>query len=101
MNKDKRLKLFLQFEECICKRKRGLQRYYNGKKNRKQYIHIEREVLDIDEPPADKRKKKVAELMWIPSSKFAKPKKCTLEANILLDIQKTPTHCSYLKGLKI
>ena len=28
----KRLKLFLQFEECTCKRQRVLQRYYKGKK---------------------------------------------------------------------
>ena len=31
-------------------------------------------------------RKKVAELKWKPTSKFVKAKKCTLEANVLLDI---------------
>ena len=42
--------------------------------------------MDIDEPPAKKLKKKVAELTWKRTSKFAKAKKCTLETNVLLDI---------------
>ena len=45
-------------------------------------FHVEGEVLDIDELPATKLKKKVTELKW----KFVKAKKCTLEANALLDI---------------
>ena len=39
-----------------------------------------------DESPAKKLKKKVAELKWKRKSKFAKEKKCTLEANLLLEI---------------
>ena len=42
--------------------------------------------MDIDEPPAQKRRKKVAELKWKRTSKFVKAKKCALEANVLLDI---------------
>ena len=42
--------------------------------------------MDTDEPPAKKLKKKVAELKWKHTSKFVKAKKCTLEANVLLDI---------------
>ena len=49
-------------------------------------INVEGEVLDINEPPAQKFKKKVAELKRKRTSKFAKTKKCTLEANLLLDI---------------
>ena len=49
-------------------------------------VHVEGKALDIDEPPAKKRKKKVAELKWKRTSKFVKAKKCTLEANISLDI---------------
>ena len=45
-------------------------------------VHVEDEVLDIDELPAEKLKKKVTELKW----KFVKAKKCTLEANVSLDI---------------
>ena len=49
-------------------------------------VHVEGEVLDTDEPPAKKLKKKVAELKWKRTSKFVKAKKYTLEANVLLDI---------------
>ena len=53
----------------------------------KATVHVEGEVLDINGPPAKKIKKKVAELMWKRTSKFVKAKKCTLEANVLLNIQ--------------
>ena len=49
-------------------------------------VHVEGKVLDIDEPPAKKRKKKVAQLKWERTFKFVKAKKCTLQANVLLDI---------------
>ena len=42
--------------------------------------------MDIDETPAKKLKKRVAELKWKRTSKFVKAKTCTLEANVLLDI---------------
>ena len=42
--------------------------------------------MDIDEPPAKKLKKKVAELKCERTFKFVKAKKYTLEANVLLDI---------------
>ena len=47
---------------------------------------VEGEVLDIDEPSAEKLKKKVAELKCKCTSKFFKAKKCTLETNVLFDI---------------
>ena len=47
---------------------------------------VESEVLDIDELPAKKLKKKVAELQWKGTSKFVKANRCTLEAKVLLDI---------------
>ena len=46
-------------------------------------VRIEGEVLVIDEPPAKKLKKKVAELKWKRTFKFVKAKKCTLKANVL------------------
>ena len=49
-------------------------------------VHVEGEVLNIDEAPAKKLKKKVAKLKWKRTSKFVKAKKCTLKANVLLDI---------------
>ena len=42
--------------------------------------------MDIDEPPAQKRKKRVAELKWKRTSKIVKAKKCALAAIVLLDI---------------
>ena len=48
--------------------------------------HVEGEVLDIDEPPAKKLKKKVTELKWKRTSKFVKAKMCTREANVFLYI---------------
>ena len=47
---------------------------------------VESEVLDIDELPAKKLKKKVTELQWKGTSKFVKANRCTLEAKVLLDI---------------
>ena len=38
-------------------------------------VHTGGEVLDIDEPPAKKLKKKVTELKWKRTSKFVKAKK--------------------------
>ena len=52
-------------------------------------VHVKGEIFDIDEPPTKKLKKKVAELKWKQTSKFAKAKKCTLEPNGLLDIPKS------------
>ena len=49
-------------------------------------VHVEGEVLGIDEAPAKNLKKKVAELKRKRTSEFVKAKKCTLEANVLLDI---------------
>ena len=43
VNKDKRLKLFLQFEECICKRQ-SFKKILMERNNRKKYIHIGRET---------------------------------------------------------
>ena len=37
-------------------------------------VHVEGKVLDIDEPPAKKLKKKVAELKWERTFKFVKAK---------------------------
>ena len=48
--------------------------------------HIEGEVLDIDEPPTKKLKKKADELKRKRTSIFVKAEKCKLEANVLLDI---------------
>ena len=49
-------------------------------------VHVEGEVLDINEPSAKKLKYNVAELKSKRTFKFVKAKKCILEANILLDI---------------
>ena len=43
---------------------------------------VESEVLDIDELPVKKLKKKVAELQWKGTSKFVKANRCTLEAKV-------------------
>ena len=40
-------------------------------------VHVESEVLDIDEPLAEKLIKKVAELKWKCTSKFVKAKRRT------------------------
>ena len=71
------------------------------KKYRNKYTHIEGEALDIDEPPPIKLKKKVTELIWKPSSKFSKPKKWTLKANILLDIPVNANPLLILEGIQI
>ena len=54
----------------------------------KATIYVEGEVLDINETPVKKLKKKVAELKWKRTSKFVIAKKCILEAtsNVSLDI---------------
>ena len=49
-------------------------------------VNVEGKILDINEPPAKKLLKKVAELKWKRTSKFIKANTCTLEANILLGI---------------
>ena len=60
-------------------------------------VPVDGEVVDIDEPSAEKLKRKVAELKWKRTSKFVKAKKFTLETNALLDIpeiiRQRPTHC--------
>ena len=61
MNKDKRLKLFLQCEKCICKR-HSFTKILQLKEITERSIYIDREVLDKDELPPKKLKKKVAEL---------------------------------------
>ena len=43
-DKDKRLKLFIQFVECICKRQRVYKDITMERDNRKKYIHIERKT---------------------------------------------------------
>ena len=52
----------------------------------KATVHVEGEFLDIDDPPGKEFKKRVAELKWKRTSELVKPKKCTLKANVLLDI---------------
>ena len=50
-------------------------------------VHVENESLDAEEPPSKKLKKKITALKWKRTSKFIKAKKCTLEANVLLDME--------------
>ena len=57
-------------------------------------VHVEGEVLDTDELPAKKLKKKVPELNW----KFVKAKKCSLEANVLFDIPENANPLLIFKG---
>ena len=73
MNKVKRLKLFLQFEECLRERE-SFTKILLLKKKKQQNVCI-----------YIKLKNKVTELKWKRISKFVKAKKCTLEANVLLD----------------
>ena len=54
--------------------------------------------MDIDEPPAKKYLKKVAGLKCKRTSKFVKAKKCTLEANVLLDIPENANPLLIFKG---
>ena len=49
-------------------------------------VHVENESLDVEEPPSKKLKQKITGLKWKRTSKFIKAKKCTLEANVLLDM---------------
>ena len=50
-------------------------------------VHIENESLDIAEPLSKKLKKKTTALKSKRTSKFIKAKKCTLDANVLLDME--------------
>ena len=45
--------------------------------------------MDVEESPSKKLKKKITALKWKRTSKFIKAKKCTLEANILLEMENT------------
>ena len=49
-------------------------------------VDADGEVLYIDNPPAEKLKRKVTELKWKPISKLFRAKKCTQKTNVLLDI---------------
>ena len=61
-------------------------------------VHVEGEVFDIDEPPAKKHEKKFVELKWKCTYKSAKAKKCTLEANILLNIPENASPLPMFEG---
>ena len=50
-------------------------------------VHVENESLDVEEPPSKKLKKRITALKWKGTSKFMKAKKCTLEGNVLLDME--------------
>ena len=50
-------------------------------------VYVENEYLDVEEPPSKKHQKKITALKWKQTSKFIKAKKCTLEANVLLDME--------------
>ena len=50
-------------------------------------VHVENESLDVEKSPSKKLKKKITALKWKLTSNFIKAKKCTLEENILLDIE--------------
>ena len=50
-------------------------------------VHVENESLDVEKSPSKKLKKKLTALKRKRTSKFIKAKKCTLEENILLDIE--------------
>ena len=52
-------------------------------------VQVENESLDVEEPVSKKLKKENYCLKWKRTSKFIKAKKCTLEANILLDMENT------------
>ena len=61
-------------------------------------LHVEGEVLDIDEPTVKKLKKKVGELKWKRTSKFVKSKNCTPEANVLIDIPENANQLLMFEG---
>ena len=65
-----------------------------------QLLTPEATVLDIDEPPVKKLKKKVAELKWKHTSKFVKSKKCIIEANVLSDIPEKANPLLIIEGTK-
>ena len=50
-------------------------------------VHDENKYSDVEEPPSKRHKKKITALKWKRKSKFIKAKKCTLEANVLLDME--------------
>ena len=50
-------------------------------------VHVENESLNVEEPPSKKFKKKIIALKWKRTSKFIKAKKCTLEADVLFDME--------------
>ena len=50
-------------------------------------VHVENESLDVEEPPSKKLKKKITALKWKRTSKFIKAEKCTLEGNVLSDME--------------
>ena len=50
-------------------------------------VHVENEFLDVEKPPSKKLKKKITASKRKRTSKFIKAKKCTLEANTLLDME--------------
>ena len=52
-------------------------------------VQVENESLDVEEPVSKKLKKENYCLKWKRTLKFIKAKKCTLEANILLDMENT------------
>ena len=60
---------------------------------------VESEDLDIDELPVKKLKKKVAELQWKDTSKFAKANRCTLEAKVLLYIPENANPFLIFEGI--
>ena len=63
-------------------------------------VHVDSEILDIDEPPAKKVEKKIAELKWRRLSTFVKAKKCTLEENVLLDIPENANPLLIFEGTR-
>ena len=50
-------------------------------------VHVEKESLDVEDFPSKKLNKKITALKWKRTSKFIKAKKCTLEVNVLLDME--------------
>ena len=43
--------------------------------------------MDVEEPPSKRLKKKITALKWKRTSKFIRAKNCTLEANVILDME--------------
>ena len=57
----------------------------------KATVRVENESLDVEEPLSNKPKQKITTLKWKRTSKFIKSKMCTLEANVLLDMENPNT----------